>query len=163
MESGKLSDQGKSRHFGVAFAFGAIVVLLLLAAAILLSRWGRSHEPVGAERLPFGSAEQAYAEHIHFGDLQMSRATNLLNDQFTYVSGIVSNDGRSVLRRLEVTVEFRDPFNQVILRESRPVIGPTERPLDGGERRSFQISFEYVPTEWNQQYPSIRVTGLALE
>lgn len=163
MEPGSVSDQEKGRTFAVAFAFGAIVVLLLLAAVILLSRMGRSRGPVGAESLPFGTAEQAYAEHIHFGNLQMSRATNLLNDQFTYVSGIVTNDGRSVLHGLEVTVEFRDPFNQVVLRESRPLIGPTERPLGGGERRGFQISFEYIPTEWNQQYPSIRVTGLALE
>jgi hypothetical protein len=163
MEPGNVSDQEKGRQFAVAFACGVIVVLLLLAAIIGLSRLGRSRVPNEGESLPFGTAEQAYAEHIHFGNLQLSRATNLLNDQFTYVSGIVSNDGASALRGLDVTVEFRDPFNQVVLREFRPLIGPTDGLLGGGERRSFQISFEHVPSEWNQQYPSIRIRGLALE
>jgi hypothetical protein len=86
-----------------------------------------------------------------------------LNQEVTYVAGTVSNDGVATVKEVEVTFEFRDPFNQVILLETRRLLGPNARPLNGGERRDFQVSLEYVPDEWNQQYPEIRVTGLLLQ
>jgi len=79
------------------------------------------------------------------------------------VAGTISNDGARTLAGLAITLEFHDPFNQVILRETQRVIGPAAQPLRGGGRRAFQITFEHIPSEWNQQYPSIRVTGLIFE
>jgi hypothetical protein len=64
---------------------------------------------------------------------------------------------------VEVAFEFHDPFNQVILRETRRLLGPGAKPIGGGERSDFQVSLEYIPAEWNQQYPTIRVTGLQLQ
>jgi hypothetical protein len=81
----------------------------------------------------------------------------------TYIAGVVSNDGVATVKEVELSFEFRDPFNQVILRETRRLLGPNAHPLAGGERRDFQISLEYVPSEWNHQYPAIRITGLLLQ
>lgn len=150
-------------RFPAAFVAGAIVVLLFLGGIVLLSRWTQSHGPGAKVTLPFGPAEQAYAEHIHFRDIQMARATNFLNQEFTYVAGIVSNDGARTLHGLEVQLEFHDPFKQVILREKQQLVGPGTRPLEGGERRAFQVTLEHVPSEWDQQYPSIQITGLIVE
>ena len=108
-------------------------------------------------------AEQTYAERIHFLNVQMARATNFLNQEFTYVAGTISNDGTRTLRALEVTLEFHDPMNQVVLRETQRLIGRSEQPLDGGQRRNFQITLDHVPATWDQQYPSIRASGLILE
>lgn len=150
-------------RFPAAFVAGVIVVLLIFGGIVLLSRWTRPHGSAAAVAFPFGAAEQAYAEHIHFSNIQMAKATNFLNQEFTYVAGIVSNDGARTLRGLEVQLEFHDPFKQVILREKQQLVGPATRPLEGGERRAFQITLEHVPAEWDQQYPSIRVTGLIVE
>jgi hypothetical protein len=149
-------------QFPIAFAAGAIVVLLILGGVLLLSRGSHQAGPGAVEKLPFGPTEQAYSQHIHFKDIQMAKANNFLNQEFTYVAGTLSNDGARTIRALEVTVEFHDPFDQVILREAEQLVGAKDQPLGGGQRRDFQITLEHVPVEWNQQYPTLRVTGLIL-
>jgi hypothetical protein len=67
------------------------------------------------------------------------------------------------MRALEVTIEFRDALNQVILRETETLIASGAEPLQAGQRRDFQVTLEHLATGWNQQYPSIRPTGLILE
>ncbi len=161
MPDGLPSEERSS--FPIAFALGAAIVLLIVGGLVLASRLTRSKGTAGDEHLPFGATEQAAAQRIHFLDPQMARASNFLNQEVTYIAGTVSNDGVATIKEVEVTIEFRDPFNQVILRETRRLLGPNARPLAGGERRRFQVSLEYVPDEWNQQYPSIRVTGLLLQ
>jgi hypothetical protein len=148
--------------FPVAFGIGIVVVLLIVGGVILATRFTRSKAPA-AQRLPFGAAEQAAAARIHFLNPQMARASNYLNREVTYVAGVISNDGVDTIRDVEVQFEFHDPFNQVILRETRRLLGPNAKPLGGGQRTDFQITLEYVPAEWNQQYPTIRITGLQLQ
>jgi hypothetical protein len=152
--------ESERSRLAVLLIVGAVVVVLLAAGLILASRSLERRGPAAAAKLPFGPAEQAYAEQIHFQDIEMSRATNFLNQEFTYVTGAISNDGTRTLAGLEITIEFHDSFNQVILRQTQRVIGPAARPLPGGAQRAFQVTFEHIPSEWNQQYPSIRVTGL---
>jgi hypothetical protein len=158
------SYQKEKSQFPLAFAAGAIIVLLVFAGVVLVSRFTRSTSRTAGEKFPFGAAEQTYAERIHFTDIQMARATNFLNQEFTYVAGTISNDGVQRIRGLEATFEFHDPFNQVILREKEVLISPRTTPaIEAGQRAPFQITLEHVPAEWNQQYPVIRVTGLLLE
>lgn len=163
MEPEQQLERAEGNRFPVAFLAGVIVVFIVVASVVLLSRTSHSGGSAVAEKLPFGPAEQAYAARIHFKDIQMARATNFLNQEFTYVAGTISNDGTQTIRQLEVTMEFHDPFNQVILRETRLLIGANARPLTGGTLRDFQVSLDHVPAEWDQQYPAIRVTGLVLE
>ena len=63
-----------------------------------------------------------------------------------------------------MVVEFHDQFHQVILRETQRPIQHTDPPLEVTKQREFQITIEQgIPSGWDQQYPSIRVTGLILE
>jgi len=163
MEPEQQQEREERNHFPVAFLAGVIVVFIIFGSVVLLLRTSHPGGPAVAERLPYGPAEQAYSERIHFKGIQMARATNFLNQEFTYVGGTISNDGTRTIRQLEVTMEFHDPFNQVVLRESRQLIGANARPLNGGDVRDFQISLDHVPAEWDQQYPAIHVTGLVLE
>ena len=162
MSPEEIPEREPRSQFPIAFAAGALVVLLLLGGVILLSRGSHSNSAGTAVKLPFGAAEQAYAEHIHFNDIRMAKANNFLNQEFTYVAGTLSNDGARTIRALDMTLEFHDPFKQVILRENESLIGPKDQQLGGGQRQDFQVTLEHVPPEWNQQYPSIRVTGLVL-
>ena len=164
MEPGESSYSAERRRFPVAFLAGAIVMALLFGGFYLLTRILGSHGPAVAEKLPLGAAEQTYAERIHFSDLHMSRSTNMIKQEFTYVTGIMSNDGVQTIRGMQVTVEFRDALNQVVLRDSQFVITPSaDPPLNAGLSTPFQLTLEHVPAEWNQEYPSIRVTGLILQ
>lgn len=163
MEPGESSYSAERRRFPIAFLLGIVIVAILFGGFVLLTRTMQSHTQTAAAKLPFGSAEQKYAERIHFSDIQMARATNFLKQEFTYVAGTISNDGVQTIRAMEVVVEFRDDLNQVVLRETEILIAPNAEPLPAGQRRPFQITLEHIPAEWNQQYPSINVTGLIVE
>jgi hypothetical protein len=151
-----------ARQFPIAFAAGAVIVLILAAGVVLFSRSIRT-STAADESLPFGAQESAYSSNIHFQDIQMARSSNLLNQEFTYVGGTISNGGDRTVGGLEATFEFHDPFNQVILRETRTLIVPKTQSLVHGGQQPFQIVLEHVPAEWNQQSPTIRVTGLVLQ
>jgi hypothetical protein len=163
MEPGENSYREDRSHFPIAFAAGAVIVLLLLGGLFVLTRVLQSHSTANSVKLPFGPDESAYAQRIHFLDIRLAHATNFLNQDFTYVAGAISNDGVRTIRGMEVTVEFHDPFHQVILRETQLLIGPSTPSLGAGQHQDFQITLEHLPATWDRQYPSIRVTGLSLE
>ena len=116
-----IPQQERSR-LPVAFLIGIVIVALLVAApcctAATLRRTTRRIE----KPLPMGPAEEAYAPQIHFLEPKMSRAANFLNQEVTYVFGTVENGGDRKVKQIEITLEFHDPFNQVVLaRQAAPV------------------------------------------
>jgi hypothetical protein len=164
MEPGESPARTSRSQFPLAFAAGACVVMLLGAGLVVTTRLLQRHGPTASGvKLPFGTAEQAYAAHIQFQDIHMARSSNLLNQQFTYIDGTVLNYGPRTVGALGVALEFHDPFGQLILRDTERLIEPVAKPLGPGQSRDFEVTLEYVPAEWNQQYPAIRVTGLILE
>ena len=164
MEPDEISQREEKSGFPAAFAAGAVVILLLAGGIVLLTHFISPPRQAADIKLPFGPAEQAYAAQLHFQNLRLSHSNNLLNQEFTYVAGIVSNDGPRAVDAVEVVVEFHDPFHQVILKETERPIQRTDQPLRVAEQREFQITIEQgLPSSWDQQYPSIRVTGLILE
>ncbi len=163
MEPGEVDQEERSR-FPAALAAGAVVVLFVAGIVVLLAHFISTPQQTGDAPLPFGAVEQTYAPQIHFQDLRLSQSNNLLNQQFTYVAGIVSNAGPRPVGAIEVLVEFHDPFKQVILKDSLRPIRRSDSPLKVGEQREFNLAIDQgLPTTWDQQYPSIRVTGLVLQ
>ena len=90
----------------------------------------------------------------------MSRAENFVHQEVTMLSGDVGNAGDRALQQIEVTVEFHDSLNQVVLRETRHVLGTATGTLGPGQQRSFVLSFERLPAVWDGRTPTVRVTGL---
>jgi len=156
-------DREDKGRFPAAFAVGLVIVALVVLAVVLATHSTHPTQPGHEPKLPFDSAEQAYAPNIHFQNLELSESSNLLNQKFTYVDGIVANDGSRAIKALEIKVEFHDPFNQVILRETHRVISESDKPLAAGQQRAFNLTFDGVPVEWNRQNPTIQVTGLVLQ
>jgi hypothetical protein len=163
MEPGESSYREDRSRLPIAFAAGLVIVLILFGGIFLLTRKIHSTGPAAAAKLPFGPAEQAYAERIHFTDLKLAKATNFLNQEFTYVAGTMTNDGVRDIKAMDVSIEFRDSLHQVILRDSEHLLGRDTPALTAGQRGTFQVSVEHLPAEWNHEYPAIRVTGLVLE
>jgi len=149
--------------FPVAFIAGAVIVLILAAGAALLIRRTQPTGIAAATKLPFGPQEQSYASRIQFQAIQMAHSTNFLNQEFTFVAGTIVNSGDQAIAGLQVTIEFHDQFNQTVLRDTEMVIPPTAQPIPAGQMRDFQVILERIPSDWNRQYPSIRVTGLILK
>jgi hypothetical protein len=146
--------------FSFALLVAAAAVVIVLAGFYL---WpGRQSPSRGAQEVhpPFGPEEHAYAPKIVIENVALSRAENFLHQEVTILAGELANTGERTLREVEVTVEFYDDMNQIALRESRLAINSASPPLGPGARRTFDVSFEHIPTSWNMQQPAVRVTGL---
>lgn len=157
-----LKVESESSRTPLAMLAGVGVVLLLLGGFYLLTRGGAPASPAAPQPLPFGDAESAYASQVHFSNPQMSRAANLLNQEVTFIVGTLENSGGRTIRQIEVTVEFHDLINQVVLRDSKRLLAEGMR-VGPRERQDFQMNFDQVPSDWDRRYPSLRVTGLQLE
>ena len=70
-----------------------------------------------------GAAEQAYAPQIQFGDFALSRASNMLKQEITYVDGTISNNGSRAVAEIEVRLEFHDLSQNIVSRETRRLYG----------------------------------------
>lgn len=147
----------------IVLLVGAAAVLLLIGGFYLVAHFVPAPPEAVVQPLPMGAAEQAYAPQIQFLDPKLARAANFLNQEVTFVFGTVLNNGSRRLRQVEITLEFHDVFNQVVLRDKQRLFSPTAPPLAPNERRDFQLGYETLPAQWNQTYPTIHITGLSLE
>jgi hypothetical protein len=140
------------------------VALLAIIAAVY---WGSRYAPAPVKRaeipLSMGPAETEYIPHLEFQGMQASRASNFLNQEVTLLFGTVKNNGTRGVRQIEVTFEFHDLFGQVVLRDKQRLFGEDAIPLEPTRMRDFEITYETLPAQWNQAYPTVTVTGLALE
>lgn len=155
--------QEEKRSFLIPALAGMAIVAAIAGILIFYMQYGSNRPATVAQQLPFGADEQAYAQRVHLRVQGMSRSSNFLNQDFTFVNGVIANDGVRDIRGAEVSFDLVDFSGKTIRTESRILWGAKARPLGGGERRDFQITLESVPDSWNQQYPPIRVTGLLLE
>ena len=147
--------------FPAAFAAGLVVIAIIAGIVILASRFIKTPQQTVDAPLPFSAAEQSYAPQIHFQDLRLSESDNLINQKFTYVAGIVSNNGPRSVAAIEIQVEFHDQFKQVILKDTLRPIRRSDAPLKPSEQREFNLTIDQgLPSTWDAQYPSIRITGL---
>lgn len=145
-----------------------IGMTVAVAAAILVGFWflfGPLHSRRGTgvqQTVNMSAAEREYTKKIEIGKIEMSRAENFLHQEVTTLNGEVCNGGSEPVIALGLTTEFSDDMNQIVLRETRGVLGAPKAALAPGERRPFEISFDHVPNAWNMQAPAVRVSYLKL-
>jgi len=157
-----MNEEPKSRA-PMVLLVGAAAALLLIGVFYLVGRLAPTPVKPVEQPLPMGSAEQEYAPQIKFLEPKVARAANFLNQEVTFVFGTVLNNGPRPVRQIEITLEFHDVFNQVVLRDTQRLFSPTAVPLAPGDRRDIQLGYETLPAQWNQAYPTIRITGLQLQ
>jgi len=157
-----MDDEPKSRA-PIVLLVGAAAALLLIGAFYLVGRLTPPPPKAVEQPLPMGPPEQEYAPQIKFLEPKVARAANFLNQEVTFVFGTVLNNGPRPVRQIEITLEFHDVFNQVVLRDKQRLFSPTAVPLAPGDRRDIQLGYETLPAQWNQAYPTIQITGLQLQ
>jgi hypothetical protein len=160
-----LEPQKPPSHLPITLALAAVVVLVIAASLWFLFK-SPSPSPRGTLQLVvtprMSDFEKDYAKNLRVENIVMSRAENFLHQEVTTMNAEVVNGGPQAVAVLELSVEFTDEMNQVVLREARTVLGVPPVALVPGERRSFELSFDHVPTSWNMQLPVVRVTNLQL-
>jgi hypothetical protein len=145
-----------------------IVIGCVVVAAIGVSLWAVFKTPENRPSIAvqinapatMSPEEEAYARTIRIENIALSRAENFIHQEVTILNADAVNDGPRSLRKLVVTVEFADDMHQIVLRETRGVMGNSPSTLGPAQRRSFQLSFDRVPASWNMQTPSVQVSYL---
>ncbi len=157
-------SRASRRSLWPAMLISAAFVFLAVSAVVYWSSHGSQDLPGGraASVLPFGPAEQAYASRIHFSSIKMSRASNFLNQEITYIDGQVDNAGDRDVLALDLSIQLSDSSGKVILQQTERIISSSTHPLPAGQRGQFHVGLEAVPDSWNRQYPDLRVVGLRL-
>lgn len=171
LEPGPLHREAPAGAWRLPLLIAAVVGLGVVGGIVWLGRPGPGPSaPVPAELPPLNPETQAYLSQIELGGLGLSRWQNFLGMQVTYLDLRVVNHGPRAVVALELTIEFLDPFQRVVLREtlrplegSRPSpLGQPAGPLGPGESRGVRASFEHIPADWDGRPPRVRVTGLLL-
>ena len=134
----------------VLMAAGALAIIVIALVLLVRIRSGPS-----SSEARLSEEQKAYLQQIAITDARMSAAENFLGHTVTYLDALVSNKGGKEVRELELELVFVDTLDRVVLRETaRPITLQTD-PLEPGQTRSFQVSFEHMPLEWNLAPPAI--------
>ena len=160
------SSREARKQFPLALAGGLGIVLIVAAIFVYISKSTHvSAVTVQTKPLAFGAAEQAYAPHIRYSNIQFAQSSNLLNQQFLYITGVVSNDGDRAIKGLAMSADFYDDLanKELTLHDTETVIGPTDQPLPPHQQRNFGVTIDGFPKNWNQQMPAFHTSGLALQ
>lgn len=166
-------EVSQGRGWRLRLIVAAVLGLGVLAGILWLGRPGSepSAPPVPDNLPPLSPEAEAYIGEIEISRLELSRWENLLGQTVTYLDANLTNRGTRSVVALELAIEFLDPYERVVLRDTLRPIGaarpsPTGRPtgpLAPGETRSFRASFEHLPANWNRRPPRTRITGLLLD
>lgn len=154
-------EQQQARGFPAALLIGAVLVVAAVLAVWFVSSRGSGNAT--PQPLPFGPEEQKYAERIRFHEFKLSRAENMLGHEVTFIECTIENVGTATIREIEVELEFYNLEDQLVLRESRRLLGRFTPPMAGGRFRKVDMTFEKVPLDWNQHAPKVRIIGLDFE
>ena len=74
----------------------------------------------------------------------------------------VEDQGNRAVANVQVTVEFLNVENQVVKRQTLPLLGDRAAPIPPGTSREFRLGFEQIPDDWDMQVPGVQVTGILL-
>ncbi|MGH9432994.1 MAG: hypothetical protein ACRD3T_15785 [Terriglobia bacterium] len=141
--------EGYSSRFWILVSMGVVGVIL---GVLVWVTHDRATKAASAPAMTM--AEKAYLGQIEVANPHMSVATNLMGNTLYYLDADVTNKGSRRIRRLELQLEFFDPFQQVVLRTTENPIAEEDSALSPGKTRHLHVTFEHLPAEWNQGAPS---------
>jgi hypothetical protein len=146
-------------------AIAASVVIVLGAIFFFAYSHGRSAPKVTPADAPL----DPYAADLKISDLAMSRSSNYIGAQITYVDGHIVNVGDRTVTGITAQVLFRDYTNIITQNTTEPMqfirtrtpyidVEPVSAaPLKSGKAADFRLVFDGVSSDWNGEYPEIRL------
>jgi hypothetical protein len=128
----------------------------------LLSLAACSNSRRGAEISAPTAEEKAYLQNIQISNARMTAAQDFLQHTIVTLHARVTNKGNRTVRYLELDLAFSNYMEQVDLRQKAHPITSNTPPLNPGETRDFELSFDQVPEDWNQAPPQITPVRVVL-
>ena len=164
LEPSPLSEQSQESS-SRPILLGVIMVLLVAGVAAVLLR--QSPKDV--------VTPHPYSAKLKLTDLKMSAAENFVGASVTYIDGTIANGGDKTVIHGLVHVIFKNSMGQVAQAEDVPLhvlqtSGPypdavdlTLSPLAPGQSKPFRLTFEHITADWDQAYPELQVTDVAVK
>ena len=143
----------------------AVAVIAGVVLFVVFSRGGKSSSAVTPANAPL----DPYAANLKISGLAMSRSSNFIGAQITYIDGHIANTGSRTVTGISAQILFRDYTNIVTQNSTEPMqfirtrtpyvdIEPVSAaPLQPGKGQDFRLAFDGVSSNWNGQYPEIRL------
>jgi Protein of unknown function (DUF2393) len=157
-----VAEERETNWRAIGIAVG--VVVLIVGLLFLVSR---SEQKAPADPHP-------YAANVKLSDLKMSAAENFVGATVSYVDGLVTNSGNNTVTHVVVEVTFKDSIGQLAQRETVPLhvlqtSGPypdavdvSASPLAPGQSKPFRLTFEGISSQWNHEYPALKVADVTV-
>ncbi|MDQ2925394.1 MAG: DUF2393 domain-containing protein [Acidobacteriota bacterium] len=159
--SGMFNEPAAERHFpGQASVIAVVAIAILVALAVMLGH--RRPDP----------PSMVYAPHLVLSGIEMSESTSLSGGKSTYIDGHIANRGPAKVIGIIVQVLFKndeamppqvETVPLALIRTRVPYVDTVQvsaAPLGPGGEREFRLTFENIGSNWNQQVPEIRITGV---
>lgn len=162
---GEQPREAPKKEFPWPIVVGAAVVIVVVGLIAFLM-YKPAPQP-GARREP-----PAYAANLQLRDIKMATANNFVGGSVTYLEGTVANTGSQTVTGMTVEATFRNSMDQMVQRETLPVMVTQERPgysdnvdlsrapLGPGKTAPFRITLEHVSNDWNGAYPAVRIVDV---
>lgn len=157
--------QPSERNWLPLIVAAAAVVIVGVILFLVFSRNGKNNAGVTPANAPL----DPYAVNLKIGNLAMSRSSNFIGGQITYVDGHIVNTGSRTVTGITAQVLFRDYTNIVTQNTTEPMqfirtrtpyvdVEPVSAaPLQPGKGQDFRLAFDSVSSDWNGAYPEIRL------
>jgi|SRR5262245_24429832 len=141
------------------------VVVLIVAVLFIVSR---------TQQKP-PSNPHPYVANVKLSDLKMSAAENFVGATVSYIDGTATNSGDKTVTHVVVEATFKDSMGQLAQRESLPLhvlqtSGPypdavdvSASPLAPRQSKTFRLTFESISSQWNHEYPELKVIDVAVK
>ncbi len=128
---------------------------------VLVALTGCSGDSAGTAASP--EEAKAYIQSLGLGEVEMNAAESFGGQQLVEITGKVTNRGDRSLRKVDLNCVFYDPYGQVVLRETVPIVRSDRGGLKPGETKPFRLPFDNIPSSWNQSMPSMVMAGVVFD
>jgi len=153
----------------LVLGIGLVIVIVMIGVLLYSSRTSpeRNTRPAAVQE---SATADLYAAQLEIAEVSMAEAQNGLGGTALYIEGKLKNKGDKTVTGATVEITFNNSRNQVVQRESHPVMVILRRepaddigalnnaPLKPGESAEFRQIFERVSQDWNRNYPQLRIT-----
>jgi hypothetical protein len=144
-----------------AVAIAAVAVVVLVVVLVMMGR-----------RNGKATLDASYAPQLALSNISMSESDTMTGGKVTYLEGHIQNNGPATITAVTVKTMFPDdvqmppqtettPLRLIRIREPEIDTEPVSAaPIAPGKGADFQLIFENVNSNWNEQQPTINVVGV---
>jgi hypothetical protein len=153
------------------WASASAVVIVVLGLLFFFGGHGAATAPAADSD---AAQSSSYAQYLELGQPNMSQAKNFVDNQVTYIDGVITNHGTQTVTGVTVTATFSsdgadqpqvETLPMLLIRTHEPYVDTepiSAEPLKPGQSHEFRLIFDDISPMWNQQVPHVEVTSVRL-